>query len=503
MTIQIDDMTPVIIGAGQFQMDVPGSFEGALGPVDMAAKAIQAAFEDTGAEDISRQVDRLTSIRIFADNGPVFPCPFGTSTNMPLSIAGKAGLNPKSLIYSKLGGEQPQVQIAKTAQALAKGAASLAVVCGGEAIATMKAAMRAGAKLDWSDDPETSEGVEIVDHGFDMADLPISYEELRHGFRNPIMMYAMMETARRLRLRLSVRDYQKKIGELFSPFSRAAAENPYAMFKQIKTAEEISTPSPSNSLFSSPYTKSMVAKDGVNQGAAIIMTTVGKAKSLGVTKEKWVFLNGYASGEEPLVSERPNIDAFPVLEQVIHKALISASIKESDITIADFYSCFPIVVFSATELLPKLSISQHTLTGGLPFFGGPGNNYSMHAIAEMVSRLRGCKNYGLIHANGGIMTKHAVGIYSTEPKNFKIVSENEKVELRELEKAPNGIGTLISYCLSYKKNQPSHAVVLVLTEQNNHALAKFEGDLDILETLELGQPLKLSTGKAFNSASLS
>ncbi len=57
-----------------------------------------------------------------------------------------------------------------------------------------------------------------------------------------------------------------------------------------------------------------------------------------------------------------------------------------------------------------------TLTGGLPFFGGPGNNYSMHAIAEAVDRCRGERDsFALVAANGGILSKTSVGIYSTRP----------------------------------------------------------------------------------------
>ncbi|MFX6031732.1 hypothetical protein ABTE99_19350, partial [Acinetobacter baumannii] len=55
-----------------------------------------------------------------------------------------------------------------------------------------------------------------------------------------------------------------------------------------------------------------------------------------------------------------------------------------------------------------------SVTGGLPFFGGPGNNYVTHAIAEMVDKLRAAPgSYGLVTANGGLLTKHAAGLYST------------------------------------------------------------------------------------------
>ena len=57
-----------------------------------------------------------------------------------------------------------------------------------------------------------------------------------------------------------------------------------------------------------------------------------------------------------------------------------------------------------------------TLTGGLPFFGGAGNNYSMHAIAETVQRARSNPgSFGFVGANGGIMSKYSAGVYSTDP----------------------------------------------------------------------------------------
>jgi acetyl-CoA C-acetyltransferase len=54
-----------------------------------------------------------------------------------------------------------------------------------------------------------------------------------------------------------------------------------------------------------------------------------------------------------------------------------------------------------------------TVTGGLPYFGGAGNNYVMHAIAETVNRCRADRDqFGLITSNGYYCTKHGVGIYS-------------------------------------------------------------------------------------------
>lgn len=507
MNLQIVDKispnTPVIIGVGQSQMDVPLNISNACGPINITADAIYKALTDTGVEGVKTEIDRLTSIRLFSDSGPVFSCPFGQSTHMPASISNALDINPQHLIYSKLGGDQPQIQIAETAKALQNGTAKLAVVCGGEAMANMKTAMRRGEKLDWSDKPIIEEGITYTDHGFDVTDLPVSPEEVKHGFHSPLALYALIETAHRLKLGLSVKEYQKKIGRSFAPFSKIAKNNPYAMFKTALSESDISEPSDKNPLLVSPYTKAMVAKDSVNQGAAVVMTTVKKAKEMGVSQDKWVFLNGYARGSEPLASERPDIDALPILEHVIKQALKSAELRKSDINIADFYSCFPIVIFNSIPMLKEANIKQHTLTGGLPFFGGPGNNYTLHAIAEMVATLRGTKDYGLVHGNGGIMTKHVVGIYSTQPKktpvNIDAVPEAISVTLDD---TPTGRGLLLSYCLKYKKAVPSEASVLLCMENGLRALARFEGDLDVLETLELNHPMNVKHEKRQNIAML-
>jgi acetyl-CoA C-acetyltransferase len=68
-----------------------------------------------------------------------------------------------------------------------------------------------------------------------------------------------------------------------------------------------------------------------------------------------------------------------------------------------------------------------TVTGGLPFFGGPGNNYSSHGIATLVQSL--CKDrgaYGLVLANGGFMSKESSGIYSTNaPDDWSVIDNRD------------------------------------------------------------------------------
>src|ERR1700721_415501 len=59
-----------------------------------------------------------------------------------------------------------------------------------------------------------------------------------------------------------------------------------------------------------------------------------------------------------------------------------------------------------------------TVTGGLPYFGGPGNSYTLHAIATMVERLRdagGRNETGVVNGMGWYAPEHSVGVYGTPP----------------------------------------------------------------------------------------
>ena len=52
-----------------------------------------------------------------------------------------------------------------------------------------------------------------------------------------------------------------------------------------------------------------------------------------------------------------------------------------------------------------------TVTGGLSFAGGPGNDYSLHSLANMAGRIRrGEVATGYVSALGMTATKHAVSI---------------------------------------------------------------------------------------------
>src|SRR4029434_10158490 len=78
-----------------------------------------------------------------------------------------------------------------------------------------------------------------------------------------------------------------------------------------------------------------------------------------------------------------------------------------------------------------------SVTGGLPFFGGPGNNYVTHSIAEMMNVVRKKPgSFGMVTANGNYLTKHSAGLYSTKPTKGPWRREDPKRFQAELDVRP-------------------------------------------------------------------
>ena len=99
-------------------------------------------------------------------------------------------------------------------------------------------------------------------------------------------------------------------------------------------------------------------------------------------------------------------------------ALRVAGAGVDDIAHFDLYSCFATSVDFALEALGLEAGDPRgfTVTGGLPYCGGPASNYMTHAIAEMVGRLRREPDeLGMVSGVGMHMTKHTFAVYGGDP----------------------------------------------------------------------------------------
>ena len=493
--VNLDPNTPVIVGVGEYVFRDSEATENLPSPADIAAEAARLAISDAGGESLAAAIDTVAVMRLIADSywQPVHPC--GTSNNIPRSVANRLQISPEKLIYADMGGHSPQCTVNEMAERIYSGAAGVCLLTGAEAIALQKQAQRGKISLDWSEkvDPE------FEDRGLGIT--TASRQEFANGLVSPPQIYALFENAWRVKHGLTRNEHRKLMAELLARFNEVAVNHPNAMFGQPKSAEYLATVSDDNYMLVDPYSKWFVAQDSVNMGAAVILTSVGKARDLGVPEDRWVFLHGYADITDKLVSARTDFTTTDAVALAGEVALTAAGKSIEQIDHFDLYSCFPCAVIQGAEALGldwRKPDKPLTVTGGLTFFGGPGNNYSMHAIATMVRILRANRDdYGMVLANGGFLSKESMGIYSTEqPENWQPSSSIEAQEkLRQQPEAEQSdnldqVFTIDTYAVAYKRGAPSFANVVATGADGGRVLAKVaKGDQETLEALVAEEPV--------------
>jgi acetyl-CoA C-acetyltransferase len=264
-------------------------------------------------------------------------------------------------------------------------------------------------------------GGQLEDRGYGFEQYMSEYTAA-HGLTGAPVQYGLLDNARRANLGLDVDDYRTRMAELFSPFSKVAAKNPFSSSPVERSVEEIVTVTDDNRMICDPYPRLLVARDTVNQGAAAVLMSVEAARRFGVPEEKWVYLRGHADQTEQDLLDRVDIHLSISAKQAVAEALRVAGIGIDDVASFDLYSCFPFPVFAVCDQFGLAPDDPRglTLTGGLPYFGGPGNSYSLHGIAETVAEMRDKPGaFGLVGANGGVMSKYSVGVYSTAPADWQ------------------------------------------------------------------------------------
>ncbi|WP_040792992.1 acetyl-CoA acetyltransferase [Nocardia paucivorans] len=461
----LDPRTPVLVGVGQIVHRTGET--GLPGPVELATEALRRAGSDSGTGDtLLRSADLLASV------APVSrPYP-----NLAALVATELGASPKRTLQSApFGGDGPQRLLNALAQAIADGKSDIALLTGAEAVASWNTASRSGITLDWTEQDAGIRPDEII--GAD--DAPNTEMETAAGLWGPIYMYALMETAMRGRLGLDVTTHRQRIGELWSRFSAVAAHNPHAWLPTERAATELLTPAPDNRMVSSPYPKLLVANLTVDQGAGLILCSAAAADAAGVPREKWVFPHSGATATDTwFVSERADMAASPAIAAAGRAALAGADIGIDDVAHIDLYSCFPVAVQVGAAALglpiddPTRSL---TVTGGLTFAGGPGNNYTTHSIATMAERLRTDPGqYGLTTALGWYITKHGVGVYSTRPpaRPFRAVEADVPPARRDTAFGYTGPATVEAYTVPYRKGHDGDEAEAVVISALNRAGAR-------------------------------
>lgn len=480
---ELDPRTPVIVGVGQVAdpIDAP-DFHG-WSPVEIAAEAARRALADAGVDGAA--IDTIAAVRQFEVSTPISFPPFGCSSNVPRSIGQRIGADPERAIVELVGGQSPQALVAELGDAMVAGRSEVALIAGGEAMSTARH-LAGEDQPDWSEDP----GGQLEDRGFGLRGVT-TLTQVRHGLMDAPSQYALLEHARRARLGHDRTSYRAEMGRLFAPLTAIAAANPYAAAPTARTADDLATVTDENRMVADPYPRSLVARDLVNQGAAVLLTTVGAARRLGVPEDRWVHLHGHADLVEKTLLERPDLGASPAAVAAIDRALDQAGVGIADVDAMDLYSCFPIAVSVVCDAFGLDADDPRglSLTGGLPYFGGPGNDYSTHAIVEAVTRARDGQTV-LVGANGGILSKYSAGVYAASPAPWprtdasRAQADLDAVAPVAVAPRPAGWATIETYTVASGRRGDAVVVVGRLESDGSRFLANpFDGDDEVLALL--------------------
>jgi acetyl-CoA C-acetyltransferase len=494
--MNLDPRTPVVVGVGQAAERIDDPDYRAMSPVDLAAAAAQAALDDCGAAAVASAIDTIAALRQFEISGPVANAPLGRSNNYPRSVAKRIGADPGRAILEIVGGQGPQHLVSELAAEIAAGRCQAALVFGSDATSTLRHFARAETKPDFSETLERYDG-DLEDRGQGIDGI-ISRYTVMHGLIDAPTQYALMENARRARTGLAPAGYLRRMGELFAPFTKVAAGNPFAAAPVEYSVDELVTVTERNRMISEPYPRLLVARDQVNQGAAALLMSVATARRLGVPEEKWVYPRGHTDLHEQGMLERPDLGHAPSAVMAVRGALDMAGIGIDDVATFDLYSCFPVPVFNICDGMGIAPDDPRglTLTGGLPFFGGAGNNYSMHGIAETVVRMRSAPGqFGLVGANGGLMSKYSVGVYSTTAgewtpdRSAESQAHIDSAPTVPVTEQPDGAATVETYTVRRDNRRPT-GIIIGRLDDGTRFLSTTEDD-ELIKVLTDGDPLGL------------
>ncbi|MDI6741586.1 MAG: acetyl-CoA acetyltransferase [Smithella sp.] len=484
---------PILVGVSQHTQFKESS--DLFDPIGLMIKVGEKAVEDTGVSlsGMAAAIDTVCVVNIFC----------WSYHQAPQRVAHGLGLSPANFVYTAIGGNTPQLLVNHYARSIAAGECRAVLMTGAEAFYALRRMRKNGLENHWPQmaPPEkmsgdNREGTHTLENQYDLF--------------LPSYMYPLFETALRASSGRSVENHERFMANLYEKFSRTAAGNPYAWSREPLTAEQL-LHHETNRYIGYPYTMRMNANIDVDQSSAVIMTSEKVAASLGIEKSRWVYpLGGADFNNVWYVSSRPRLDDSPAIAEAAKCALTQAGLSINDINIFDLYSCFPSAVQMAMNALglPENDPRPLTATGGLAFFGGPGNNYTMHAIAAVVEQIRQNRDTkALVTANGWYNTKQSVGVYGDKPEtgtwrtadNSQIQKNIDDQALPEPQEKASGVMKVEAYVIRHDRDDNPHLGTVIGRLQNGRrALAHIRADVGDLLDMEKNELVGTSGTVAYN-----
>lgn len=453
------DRIPVIVGVGE-ALDRPRDLSKALEPLALMEAALHEADADAGGGFLGR----IASLDVVNQLSWRYADAAG-------QLCARLGIAPARAVYGPVGGESPVRFLHEAAARIARGEAEVCAVVGAEAQWSVNKARAAGIDLPWTPKPPaTGGGPRIEVH-------PLA---LKLGVFLPVSVYPFYENAAAHHWGQTPRQALAESGALWSAYAAVAAGQPNAWITTAFTPDQITTPRPDNRPIAWPYTKLMVANMQVNQGAAVILTSLAVARAAGVPDERLVFVWGGAAAREPGDYLRRDHYHGSVAQDAVLEAV--AGMAPNGFDALELYSCFPCVPKMARRTLGLPADVTPTVTGGLTFFGAPMNDYMTHAAVAMTRRLRD-GGTGLLYGQGEFVTKHhglvladrpaPDGVRALEDVGVQATADVRRGAVPVFVETASGQATLETHTVLYDRDgAPTHGVAIVRPKDGSRALAR-------------------------------
>jgi acetyl-CoA C-acetyltransferase len=473
---ELPSNTPVIVGIGFHQERMEDPTECAE-PYKLMVRAVRTAADDAGYPALLQQIESIS-----------VPQGMWQYRNPGKLIAEALGCPSAKSVISDLGVLQLTL-LSDLCRAIAVGEQAVGVVTGGEAQFRELRSMITQQPVSDTQQPEDTPPPDVHHTSQDpfCSDL-----EGQRGLHLPVELFAIIESALRYHRGWGIEEHRDRIARLYSSFSDVAAANPHAWRREPMSPEEIRNPTAKNSMLAFPYTKRHCTQWNVNQAVAIMVCSAAKAERLGLDSSGWIYPLAAAESKHVVVlAQQRQLHSHPGTIVSGERALALAGITTRDLTAAELYSCFPAAIQSFAEDLKLEGVCPLTVTGAMPFAGGPFNSFSLEGVARMVEVLRAAaprRRVGLVSNLSGIFGKQACALFSNAPnaRGYGYEDITATVAERDLPVPLNadytGPATIAGYTVMFNGDVPSHAIAICDTPDAERTVVRTE-DKTLLESM--------------------
>ena len=451
---------PVVIGLGITQQK--GSYAELDEALFLMEKVAMRAINDCGNSKIKDFIDVID-----------IPKGFWRYRDPGKWIAEKNNFSNAKTSVNKIGVLQQHL-INNTCNKIIKGEIRAGLILGGESRAKMIAALKEGIEykeMELSTNPD--QYVKAKD------DLYGEGEAEALGLM-AVGYYAVMESAMRKSKNLTLKEHEDYLGSMYADFSEIASKNQYAASDKSISKDQIMLANSDNKPMAYPYNKYHCTSWNVSQASAILICEEGLADQLNISKQKRIYPMASSETNHMIaLIQRPSLISSAGLKLASEKINEVVDKHSINLNLIDLYSCFPVAVQQFENVLNLNTKTSRTITGAMPFAGGPLNNYMLHATVQALLKLRSESGHSLITGVSGMMTKQSFCLWSSEYQMpFYHADVTKKAQQLDkpipISNAKHGNGIVIGYTVLYEGTKPTSGVFYIEDSQGERKVVTSE-----------------------------